>query len=93
MQGFYSIVFFLGVFFFPLPSFLPFLCSRFVNFRGSDYLGTWNWLCVYSLRPLHFRGNWVAFAKYSSSFDFEQKKKKSQRRREVVIDGRSICHS
>ena len=27
---------------------------------------------VYSLHPPHFRSNWLAFPKYSSSFDFEQ---------------------
>ena len=49
---------------------------------------------VYSLRPPHFRSNWVAFPKYSSSFDLnnqepikfdgllEQQKKKEDREEE-----------
>ena len=43
--------------------------------------------------PTVFSYNWVAFLKSCSSFDFEQWKKRSQRRREIVIDGRSFCHS
>ena len=43
--------------------------------------------------PTVFSYNWVTFLKSSSSFDFEQWKKRSQRRREIVIDGRSIYHS
>ena len=57
---------------------------------------TWD---VWPLVPLlvrcvvSFSYNWIAFLKSSSSFDFEQWKKRSQRRREIVINGRSICHS
>ena len=51
--------------------------------------------CVVCLQftPTVFSYNWVAFLKSSSSFDFEQWKKRSQRKTEIVIDGRSICHS
>ena len=51
--------------------------------------------CVVCLQftPTVFSYNWVAFLKSPSSFDFEQWKKISQRRREIVIDGRSICRS
>ena len=34
---------------------------------------------VYSLRPSHFRSNWVAFPKFSSSFDLNNRKKKEDR--------------
>ena len=37
---------------------------------------------AYSLRPPHFRSNWVAFPKYSSSFCFEQYKKKEVKEEE-----------
>ena len=51
--------------------------------------------CVVCLQftPTVFCYNWVAFLKSSSSFDFQQWKKRSQRKTEIVIDGRSICHS
>ena len=48
---------------------------------------------VSTVTPTVFSYNWVAFLKSSSSFDFEQWKKRSQRKTEIVIDGRSICHS
>ena len=62
----------------PLPSFLPFLCSRLLN-SARPTISEPRSGCVYSLRPLHFRSNWVAFAKYSSSIDFEQYKKKKKK--------------
>ena len=37
---------------------------------------------AYSLRPPHFRSNWVAFPKYSFSFYFEQYKKKEVKEEE-----------
>ena len=51
--------------------------------------------CVLCLQftPTVFSYNWVAFLKSSSSFDFEQWKKRSQRKTEIIIDGRSNCHS
>ena len=37
---------------------------------------------VYSLRSPHFRSNWAAFPKYSSSFDLNNRnKKKSEKKR------------
>ena len=50
--------------------------------------------CVVSTIYAHRIFIWLdRFSKSSSSFDFEQWKKRSQRRREIVIDSRSICHS
>ena len=37
---------------------------------------------VYSLRPPHFRSNWVAFPKFSSSFNLNNRKKKEDREEE-----------
>ena len=37
---------------------------------------------VYSLRPPHFRSNWAAFPKYSSTFDLNNRKKKEDREEE-----------
>ena len=37
---------------------------------------------VYSLRPPHFRSNWVAFPNYSSSFDLNNRKEKKEFREE-----------
>ena len=55
------------------PQFPPFFSfSRFLNSAGptmsepgTGYKSTVNAHCI-------FRGNWVPFPKYSSSFDFEQ---------------------
>ena len=77
----------------PLLSFLPFLCSRFLNSAGpiisepgTGYKSTVNAHCIFVLIG-------SLFLNIRLHSILNNRKKRSQRRREVVIDGRSICHS
>ena len=46
---------------------------------------------VYSLRPPHVRSNWVAFPKFSSSFDLNNRKKKEDREEEKSSSTVGVC--
>ena len=76
--------------FFLIPKIAQDVNKRSINVFGSPFSS----ICrVSTVSPTVFSYNWVAFLKSSSWFDFDQWKKRSQRKTEIFIDGRSIFHS